>query len=122
MAAVSTVDRLQKTYGRTVAVDDLSFAVEEGEIFGILGPSGAGKATTGECVQGLRSPDGGTIRVLGLHPTTQAAELRQQRRDQGPRQEGPCRARGAGSRSLPVVLDDGHRGLEPEVELPVRST
>ncbi|HEU4910327.1 MAG TPA: ABC transporter ATP-binding protein [Actinomycetes bacterium] len=77
MTAMITVDHLRKAYGRTVAVDDLSFSVERGEIFGILGPNGAGKTTTVECVQGLRDTDGGTIRVLGLDPTTQAAELRQ---------------------------------------------
>src|SRR6516225_10286556 len=71
------VAHLRKTYGSTVAVDDLSFEVEAGEIFGILGPNGAGKTTTVECVQGLRRPDGGTIRVLGLDPVTQAAQLRQ---------------------------------------------
>ena len=60
-----------------MAVDDLSFDVEAGEIFGILGPNGAGKTTTVECIQGMRRPDGGTIRVLGLDPTTQAAQLRQ---------------------------------------------
>jgi ABC-2 type transport system ATP-binding protein len=75
--AVITVDHLHKTYGRVVAVDDVSFAVDEGEIFGILGPNGAGKTTTVECVQGLRHFDDGRIRVLGLDPTTQAAELRQ---------------------------------------------
>lgn len=77
MAAVITVDCLRKTYGDTVAVDDLSFRVESGEIFGILGPNGAGKTTTVECLEGLRSADSGTIRVLGLDPMTQAAELRQ---------------------------------------------
>jgi ABC-2 type transport system ATP-binding protein len=77
MAAVITVDHLRKAYGRTVAVDDVSFTVESGEIFGILGPNGAGKTTTVECIQGLRSNDGGTVRVLGLDPTTQGAELRQ---------------------------------------------
>ena len=77
MAAMITVDHLRKVYGHTVAVDDLSFSVERGEIFGILGPNGAGKTTTVECVQGLRTTDGGTIRVLGLDPTTQGAELRQ---------------------------------------------
>ena len=66
-----------KAYGSTVAVDDVSFSVRPGEIFGILGPNGAGKTTTVECVQGLRRPNGGTIRVLGLDPTTQAAQLRQ---------------------------------------------
>ena len=77
MSAVITVDHLHKTYGRTVAVDDLSFEVDDGEIFGILGPNGAGKTTTVECVQGLRTADGGAIRVLGLDPMTQATELRQ---------------------------------------------
>ena len=74
---VITVDHLRKTYRRVVAVDDLSFDVQAGEIFGILGPNGAGKTTTVECVQGLRRPDDGTIRVLGLDPVTQAAQLRQ---------------------------------------------
>ncbi len=74
---VITVDRLHKSYGSTLAVDGLSFEVEEGEIFGILGPNGAGKTTTVECVQGLRHADSGTIRVLGLDPMTAAAELRQ---------------------------------------------
>lgn len=71
------MDHLRKTYRRVVAVDDLSFDVQAGEIFGILGPNGAGKTTTVECVQGLRRPDDGTIRVLGLDPVTQAAQLRQ---------------------------------------------
>jgi ABC-2 type transport system ATP-binding protein len=49
-------------------VDDVSFSVAEGEIFGILGPNGAGKTTTVECAIGLRTPDSGTIRLLGLDP------------------------------------------------------
>jgi ABC-2 type transport system ATP-binding protein len=77
MSVVIEVDHLRKTYGSKVAVDDVSFAVEPGEIFGILGPNGAGKTTTVECVQGLRDPDGGTMRVLGLDPMTESAELRQ---------------------------------------------
>jgi len=62
------VSHLRKTYGKTVAVDDVSFSVREDEIVGILGPNGAGKTTTVECLVGLRSPDSGTIRVLGLDP------------------------------------------------------
>ncbi|GIF17577.1 ABC-2 type transport system ATP-binding protein [Actinoplanes tereljensis] len=62
---VIEVNHLRKQYGDTVAVRDVSFAVERGEIFGILGPNGAGKTTTVECVAGLRTPDGGTISVLG---------------------------------------------------------
>ena len=46
----------------------MSFEVEHGEIFGLIGPNGAGKTTTMECVEGLRSPDRGTISVLGLDP------------------------------------------------------
>ena len=76
MSAVIQIEHLRKTYGRTVAVDDVSFAVERGEIFGLLGPNGAGKTTTVECLQGLRAPDAGYLRVLGLDPRTQAAELR----------------------------------------------
>ncbi len=72
-----TVEHLRKVYGRSVAVQDVSLSVEEGEIFGILGPNGAGKTTTVECMQGLRTTDGGSIRVLGLDPATQGAELRQ---------------------------------------------
>jgi ABC-2 type transport system ATP-binding protein len=70
------VRNLRKTYGTTVAVDDISFEVTEGEIYGLLGPNGACKTTTVECLQGLRSPDSGGIRVLGLDPRTQASVLR----------------------------------------------
>jgi ABC-2 type transport system ATP-binding protein len=62
------VDSIRKTYGRTAAVDDVSFDVQPGEIFGLIGPNGAGKTTTMECVEGLRSPDRGSISVLGLDP------------------------------------------------------
>jgi ABC-type Mn2+/Zn2+ transport system ATPase subunit len=71
---VIEVANLNKHYGHTVAVREVSFAVERGEIFGILGPNGAGKTTTVECIAGLRKPDGGSITVLGLPPT--ATELR----------------------------------------------
>ncbi|GLW34768.1 ABC transporter ATP-binding protein [Actinoplanes regularis] len=65
---VIEVSNLSKRYGDTVAVRDVSLAVEAGEIFGILGPNGAGKTTTVECVAGLRTPDSGTISVLGRAP------------------------------------------------------
>jgi ABC-2 type transport system ATP-binding protein len=69
------VEHLRKVYGETVAVDDVSLSVAEGEIFGILGPNGAGKTTTVECVIGLRSPDGGSIRVIGADPTRDREHL-----------------------------------------------
>ena len=62
---------IRKTYGRTVAVDEVSFDVQPGEIFGLIGPNGAGKTTTMECVEGLRTPDRGAISVLGLDPVAQ---------------------------------------------------
>ncbi len=76
MKLVIEVEKLRKAYGHKVAVDDVSFQVAEGEIFGLLGPNGAGKTTTVECLQGLRHADGGTLRVLGLDPQTQAQALR----------------------------------------------
>lgn len=78
MEAVVTVEHLSKRYGETVAVADVSFEVAEGEIFGLIGPNGAGKTTTVESLQGLRRPDGGAMRVLGLDPLTEAGELRRQ--------------------------------------------
>jgi ABC-2 type transport system ATP-binding protein len=65
---VIRVSSLRKTYGNTVAIDDVSFDVSDGEIFGLIGPNGAGKTTTMECVEGIRRPDSGSITVLGLHP------------------------------------------------------
>jgi ABC-2 type transport system ATP-binding protein len=76
MPSIITVQNLRKTYGKTVAVDDISFEVAEGEIFGLLGPNGAGKTTTVECLQALRQPDSGDIRVLGFDPRTEAIALR----------------------------------------------
>ncbi|MDQ3461971.1 MAG: ABC transporter ATP-binding protein [Actinomycetota bacterium] len=75
--AIIEVEGLRKVYGRTVAVDDLSFTVERGEIFAILGPNGAGKTTTVETLAGLRRPDAGRVRVLGLDPERHGPELRQ---------------------------------------------
>jgi ABC-2 type transport system ATP-binding protein len=72
---VIRVSGIRKTYGRTVAIDDVSFDVEAGEIFGLIGPNGAGKTTTLECVEGLRTPDRGTISVLGLDPFRQVRRL-----------------------------------------------
>ncbi|MGH3374515.1 MAG: ABC transporter ATP-binding protein [Actinoallomurus sp.] len=74
---VIEVSNLHKRYGRTVAVDDVSFGVERGEIFGILGPNGAGKTTTVECVEGLRTPDRGTVSVLGMDPRRDREEITQ---------------------------------------------
>lgn len=65
---VIEVTGLTKTYGTFTAVNNISFNVKQGEIFGIVGPNGAGKSTTVEAIMGLRTPDGGTLKVLGLDP------------------------------------------------------
>lgn len=67
---------LEKRYGPISAVDDLSLTVGPGEVFGVLGPNGAGKTTTVEILEGYRAPDAGTVRVLGLDPTREGADLR----------------------------------------------
>ena len=72
---VIQVSGIRKTYGRTVAIDEVSFEVKDGEIFGLIGPNGAGKTTTMECVEGIRKPDHGTISVLGLDPFRQVYKL-----------------------------------------------
>jgi ABC-2 type transport system ATP-binding protein len=74
---VIEVANLHKVYGTTVAVADVSFAVGEGEIFGILGRNGAGKTTTVECLSGLRVPDAGTISVLGVDPQRRRDVIRE---------------------------------------------
>ena len=76
MQNVIEVEHLCKTYGSLAAVDDVSFTVRKGEIFGLLGRNGAGKTTTVECLQGLRKASGGSLKVLGLNPATEADALR----------------------------------------------
>src|SRR5258707_1265987 len=75
MHPVIRVSGIRKTYGRTVAVDEVSLEVSEGEIFGLIGPNGAGKTTTMECIEGLRKPDRGAISVLGLDPHREVYKL-----------------------------------------------
>ena len=62
------IQNLVKRYGDFVAVDDLSFEVEQGEIFGLLGPNGAGKTTTIRVIMDILSPDAGSVTVLGQPP------------------------------------------------------
>jgi ABC-2 type transport system ATP-binding protein len=65
---VIEVGNLTKRFGRLVAVNDVSFFVEEGEIFGLLGENGAGKTTTIEILEGFQKADEGTVLVLGINP------------------------------------------------------
>jgi ABC-2 type transport system ATP-binding protein len=74
--AAVTVRGLRKSYGRRVVVDDLDLDVPACGVVGLIGANGAGKTTTVECLQGLRRPDAGEIRVLGLDPQRDAQRLR----------------------------------------------
>ena len=67
---------LVKRYGGRDVVAGLDLVADAGAVTAVLGPNGAGKTTTIECCEGLRSPDGGTVRVLGLDPVADARALR----------------------------------------------
>lgn len=73
---VIEVKDFRKSYGDFVAVDGISFVVKNGEIFGLLGPNGAGKTSTLESLEGLREPNGGSVRVAGIDPTAEPHKLR----------------------------------------------
>ena len=75
MTPVLEVQQLSKRYGDVVAVDGVDLTVDEGEILGILGLNGAGKTTMVECAQGLRRPDGGSVRLLGRDPRRDRSAL-----------------------------------------------
>ncbi|GAA2246041.1 ABC transporter ATP-binding protein [Promicromonospora sukumoe] len=67
---------LVKRYDGRAVVDGLDLVARRGAVTAVLGPNGAGKTTTIECCEGLRSPDGGTVRVLGHDPVSEARALR----------------------------------------------
>lgn len=72
------VDNFSKSYGSRRVVDALRFTVHTGEVFALLGPNGAGKTTTVETLEGYRTPDQGSVRVLGLDPVRDAQTLKPQ--------------------------------------------
>ena len=74
---VIRVQHLVKRYGGFAAVNDVSFSIREGEVFGIIGPNGAVKTTTVECISGLRTPDSGSISVYGLSPQKDRGKMRE---------------------------------------------
>jgi ABC-2 type transport system ATP-binding protein len=74
---VVEMTNIGKRYGSVVAVQSMSLRIARGEVFGVLGPNGAGKTTTVECAIGLRSPDSGTVSVLGLDPAQDPDAVRQ---------------------------------------------
>jgi ABC-2 type transport system ATP-binding protein len=74
---VIRVSGLHKRYGETHAVDGVSFEVGAGTVFGLLGPNGAGKTTTVEVLEGLRAPDSGDVRVLGIDAVHRPDDLKE---------------------------------------------
>jgi ABC-2 type transport system ATP-binding protein len=76
-APLITVQHLVKKYGDLVAVNDVSFSINEDEIFGIIGPNGAGKTTAVECISGVRVPDSGSISISGLSPQKDRNRIRE---------------------------------------------
>jgi ABC-2 type transport system ATP-binding protein len=73
---VVTVRGLRKSYRDRLVVDGLDLDVNQGEVVGLIGANGAGKTTTVECIQGLRRPDSGTLRVLGCDPVRDPGRVR----------------------------------------------
>jgi ABC-2 type transport system ATP-binding protein len=73
--AIISVKHFRKVYGNNVAVNDLTFEVEKGEIFGLLGPNGSGKTSTLETLEGIRQADGGEVAVLGMNPGSAGEKL-----------------------------------------------
>lgn len=74
--AIITTERLTRVFGRTVAVNDLSIAIEPGEVFGFLGHNGAGKTTTVRMLNGVLAPTSGAASVFGLNPSTEGHRIR----------------------------------------------
>jgi ABC-2 type transport system ATP-binding protein len=77
MRAVVIVKNLTKRYGELIAVNDVSFSIEQGEVFGLLGPNGAGKTTTVEMIEGLRKPDSGSIEVCGIDALKELGKIKE---------------------------------------------
>jgi len=75
METVIEVSNFRKVYGEFVAVNRISFDVNQGEIFGLLGPNGAGKTSTLECLEGIRPSDGGRLDILGVDPSREPRRL-----------------------------------------------
>ena len=78
MEDIILIEHLAKSYGNLKAVDDISFSVKKGTVFGLLGANGAGKSTTIECILGTKKADSGVVSVLGMNPTTNRKELFEQ--------------------------------------------
>jgi ABC-2 type transport system ATP-binding protein len=113
MGTAVRVRGLRKRYGDLVAVDDVSFEVAEGEIFGLLGPNGSGKTTTVECIQGLRRRDAGELDVLGHDPRAEPRRVRELVGSQLQESALPDRIKVWEALRLFSVIDGDGRDWEP---------
>lgn len=75
LETIIKVEKLKKSYGNTVVINDIDISVKAGEVFGLLGANGAGKSTTIECILGTCKPDNGIISILGMNPQTDRKKL-----------------------------------------------
>lgn len=75
METVIQANGLTKSYADIKALNNVSFSVGRGEVFGLLGANGAGKSTAIECMLGTRRPDSGSVSILGMHPRTDRKAL-----------------------------------------------
>ncbi len=107
--AIVEVREFAKSYGPVRAVDGLSFEIRRGEILALLGPNGAGKTSTLESIEGVRRPDAGQIRVLGLDPVREARRLA---RRVGVQLQSQGLPQGMSAREA-LALFARYRGIEP---------
>ena len=75
---VIEIKKLTKKYGKLIAVNNVSFDVKKGEVFGLLGENGAGKTTTMEMIEGLRTPTSGKIKVLNMDIKKDLRKIKQE--------------------------------------------
>ena len=75
MDEILKVEHIRKSYGDLIAVDDFSFTLESGKVFGLLGANGAGKSTVIECILGTKKADSGNVTMLGVNPATNRKKL-----------------------------------------------
>ena len=75
MQEVIKVEHLTKSYNKLLAVNNVSFSVSRGKVFGLLGANGAGKSTTIECILGTKKADRGQVSILGMDPLANRKKL-----------------------------------------------
>ena len=75
MQEIIKAEQLTKSYGKLLAVNNVSFSVSRGSVFGLLGANGAGKSTTIECILGTKKADSGQVSILGMNPSEDRKKL-----------------------------------------------